>query len=169
MLKRSKCFPCVSLLWALLVANPCWCEFSFSLVNLEGFPRKWAPTQQEPLRKDKIRGQNSRELFWIIFFSSWCLPVGWWDCFLRALKAHKETNTHDYQGWLQARPIREDIKKYFDLLHSQIMICSYLAFLLLCLPSSNLLRLNQDRSTQRVTDNLNNLVRQVLFLHLMSR
>ncbi len=59
MLKRSKCFPCVSLLWALLVANPCWCEFSFSLVNLEGFPRKWAPTQQEPLRKDKIRGQKA--------------------------------------------------------------------------------------------------------------
>ena len=48
--------------------------------------------------------------------SSWCLPVGWWDCFLRALKAHKETSTHDYQGWLQARPIREDIKKYFYLL-----------------------------------------------------
>ena len=29
--------------------------------------------------------------------------------------AHKETSAHDYQGWLQARPIREDIKKYFDL------------------------------------------------------
>ena len=82
---------------------------------------------------------------------------------LGALKAHEETSAHDYQGWLQARPIREDIKKHFDLLHSQIMICSYLAFLLLCLPSSNLLRLNQDRSTQRVTDSLNNLVRQVLF------
>ena len=53
-----------------------------------------------------------------------------WDCLLGALKAHEETSAHDYQGWLQARPIREDIKKYFDLLHSQIMICSYLAFLL---------------------------------------
>ena len=81
---------------------------------------------------------------------------------LGALKAHEETSAHDYQGWLQARPIREDIKKHFDLLHSQIMICSYLAFWL-CLPSSNLLHLDLDRSTQRVTDSLNNLVRQVLF------
>ena len=57
---RSKYFPCVSLLWALPVANPCWCEFSFSLVSLFwGFPRKWVLTQREPLRKDKIRGQNS--------------------------------------------------------------------------------------------------------------
>ena len=48
--------------------------------------------------------------------SSWCLPVGWCDCLLGALKAHEETSAHDYQGWLQARPIREDIKKYFYLL-----------------------------------------------------
>jgi len=56
-------------------------------------------------------------LYYIL--SSLCLPVGWWDCLLGALKAHKETSAHDYQGWLQARPIREDIKKYFDLVLSQ--------------------------------------------------
>ena len=39
--------------------------------------------------------------------------VGWCDCLLGALKAHKETSAHDYQGWLQARPIREDHKEVF--------------------------------------------------------
>ena len=41
--------------------------------------------------------------------------VGWCDCLLGARKAHKETSAHDYQGWLQARPIKEDRKTYFDL------------------------------------------------------
>ena len=51
------------------------------------------------------------ELYFVFLMSS----VGWCDCLLGALKAHKETSAHDYQGWLQARPIREDIKKHFDL------------------------------------------------------
>ena len=51
------------------------------------------------------------ELYFVFLMPS----VGWWDCLLGALKAHKETSAHDYQGWLQARPIREDIKKHFDL------------------------------------------------------
>ena len=65
------------------------------------------------LRMDFLRPQGAI-LYYIL--SSLCLPVGWWDCLLGALKAHKETSAHDYQGWLQARPIREDIKKHFVLL-----------------------------------------------------
>ena len=136
------------------MANPSWCEFSFSLVSLWGFPRKWAspsvshywktkygdkiaPCGRKKwlarypsrmylsvfirvicwrlplLRMDFLRPQGAI-LYYIL--SSWCLPVGWWDCLLGALKAHEETSAHDYQGWLQARPIREDIKKYFYLL-----------------------------------------------------
>ena len=42
-----------------LLQIPCWCEFSFSQVSLWGLPKKMSLTQREPLRKDKIRGQNS--------------------------------------------------------------------------------------------------------------
>ena len=65
------------------------------------------------LRMDFLRPQGAI-LYYIL--SSLCLPVGWWDCLLGALKAHEETSAHDYQVWLQARPIREDIKKSFYLL-----------------------------------------------------
>ena len=63
-------------------------------------------------RMDFLRPIGSYfELYFVFLMSS----VGWCDCFLGALKAHEETSAHDYQGWLQARPIREDIKKHFDL------------------------------------------------------
>ena len=32
---------------------PCWCEFSFSLVSLEGFPRKWASPSRSHFGKTK--------------------------------------------------------------------------------------------------------------------
>ena len=137
-----------------LLQIPCWCEFSFSLVSLGGFPRKWASPSGSHYGKtkygDKIapcgrkkwlaRYPSSmylsvfiRVICWrlpllrmdflrpqgvILYYilSSWCLPVGLWDCLLEALKAHEETSAHDYQGWLQARPIRDDIKKHFVLL-----------------------------------------------------
>ena len=56
---RSKYFPCVSLLWALPVANPMLMRVLFFSGKPWGLPKKMSLTQREPLRKDKIRGQNS--------------------------------------------------------------------------------------------------------------
>ena len=154
---RSKYFPCVSLLWALLVANPMLMRvLLFSGKPFLRLPKKMSPHPAEPLRKDKIapcgrkksipqkgnrlipavnrfipvpkRMCNASAIFspsgdiLNYILSSLCLPVGCWDCLLGALKAHKETSTQDYQGWLQARPTREDIKKYFDLFHIELFI-----------------------------------------------
>ena len=65
------------------------------------------------------------ELYFVFLMSS----VGWCDCLLGAQKAHKETSAHDYQGWLQARPIKEDRKKYFYLVFYNLLI-KFIAHLL---------------------------------------
>ncbi len=41
-------------------------------------------------------------------------------------KAHKETSISDYKGWQYARPIREDINKYFALIYSVLALASVL-------------------------------------------
>ena len=56
---RSKYFPCVSLLWALPVANPMLMRVLLFSGKPWGLPKKMSLTQREPLRRDKIRGQNS--------------------------------------------------------------------------------------------------------------
>jgi len=76
--------------------------------------------------------------YFVYILSSWCLPVGRCDCLLGALKAHKETSAHDYQGWLQARPIREDIKKYFYLVLSHKIPSRFSSWLLLRFLKSSL-------------------------------
>ena len=145
---------------------PCWCEFSFSLVSLEGFPRKWASPSGShfgktkygdkiapcgrkkyiPLERKRIglcgrKNPCSERIYLCIEKDVWCashffrLQAIFWNfelyfvflmssgrlvwLFTGSPEGSQGNKRTWQQGWLQARPIREDRKKYFYLIFPQ--------------------------------------------------
>ena len=60
-----------------LLQIPCWCEFSFSLVSLGGFPRKWASSSGSHYGKTKYGDKKLPAVVkngWCVTHPAWIYP-----------------------------------------------------------------------------------------------